>query len=107
MASIPTKEMKLTEARAHFSEIVAEVHRDGTRVDITKAGIPVATIISPRDSERLRKLDEAREKDFAVLDEFSKAFADVSQEEFDMQLEKALKEVREEMEQERFAGTVE
>jgi prevent-host-death family protein len=104
MASVPTKEMKLTEARAHFSELVAEVHRNGTRVDITKSGIPVATIISPSDSERLRRLDEEREKDFAVLDEFSRQLAAIPDEEFERELAKALKEVREDMERERLAS---
>lgn len=104
MASIPIKEMKLTDARAHFSELVAEVHRDGTRVAITKAGIPVANIISPRDMERFKRLEADREKDFEVFDEFSRQLAAIPDEEFERELAKALKEVREDMDRERLAS---
>ncbi len=103
MASGTTKLMKLTEARAHFSEIVAEVHRDGTRVDITKAGIPVATIISTSDMERFKRLEAEREKDFAILDEIGASLVDVPWEEIEAQADRAVAKLRAERRAEQMA----
>lgn len=103
MASIPTKEMKLTEARAHFSELLNEVHRDGTRISITKAGLPVAAIVSNRDLKRLEQFEERRAQDFAVLDEIGAGFIDVPLEEIEAQAARAVAALRAERRAERKA----
>ena len=98
MASIPTKEMKLTDARAHFSELLTEVHREGTRISITKSGIPVGAIISVEDLKRLQRLEEKREQEFAALDEIGTGFIDVPWEEIEAQADRAVAALRAEQE---------
>lgn len=96
MAKIPTKEMKLTEARAHFSELLTEVHREGTRISITKSGIPVGAIISVEDLERFRRLETAeREKDLAVFHEVGRKLSQIPDDEFERELAKARQAYRE------------
>jgi prevent-host-death family protein len=96
MASTTTKEMKLTDARAHFSELLTEVHREGIRISITKSGIPVGAIISTSDLERFTRLEAAeREKDFEVFHEAGRALSQIPDDEFEQELAKARREYRE------------
>lgn len=66
------KVWQLQEAKAHFSELVAEVERDGYHT-ITKNGRPVAVIVSKREFEKMRMpgnslLDFFREAPLSELD---------------------------------------
>ena len=94
MASAPNRKMKLTDVRANFSELLNEVHRDGTRVSITKSGLPIGALISIRDLKRLQNFEEARERDFAILDEIGSELADVPWEEIEAEADRAVADLR-------------
>jgi prevent-host-death family protein len=98
-----TQTMSASETRQHFSEVVNRVYRGEERVVIERSGIPVAAVISARDLERFQEYERKREADFAVLDEFAAAFADIPPEEIERETAKALAEVRAEMRAEREA----
>ena len=68
--------------------------RGDTRVIVEKDGIPVAGLISAADMERLRMLEEERERNFGVLDEIRSAFEDVSDDELEKEVEEALAALR-------------
>ena len=89
-----TQTVKASEARAQFSELVNKVYRRETRVLVEKSGIPVAAIVSAEDLERLRRLDARREELFGVLDTIGEKFADVSEEEAEQEVTRALAEAR-------------
>ena len=99
--SIQTVTMNVTDARQHFSELLATVFRGENRFIVEEGGKPVAAIVSPRDLAWLCRYEEQRAADFAVLDRISAAFADVSEEEIEREVAKALAEVRAEMRAER------
>lgn len=92
-----TQTMKVTEARAHWSQVVEAVHRRQTRVVLERAGIPVAALISTEDLRRLQRYEAERDADFAVIDRMRDAFKDVPDEELKREIEKAVAEVKDEM----------
>jgi prevent-host-death family protein len=96
-----TETMKVTDARAHWSEVVNAVFRGEKRVVLEKAGLPVAAVISAEDLKRLRRYDAQREADFAVLDRIAAAFADVPEDELERETARALAEARAELQAER------
>lgn len=96
-----TKTMKATEARQQFSQLLNQVFRRETRVLVEKSGIPVAAIISASDLERLNRLEEERERDFAVLGEIGQAFKDVPPRELEAEVGRALAAARRQLRKER------
>jgi prevent-host-death family protein len=89
-----TRTMNATEARAQWSKLLKEVFRGNGPVMIEKSGIPVAAVISVRDFERWRRLEEDRERRFAIIDEVRAAFSDVPDDELEREIERAIAEVR-------------
>lgn len=69
--------VNVTDARRRFAELLNAVVDRGARVVLSKNRIPVAALISPRDLEKLRRLEADREHDFTVLDEIGASFKDV------------------------------
>lgn len=59
-----------------------------------KSGIPVAAVISAEDLERFTKLEEQRERNFAILEEIGEKFKDVSAREIEREVGKVLRQVR-------------
>jgi len=100
-----TKTMKASEARQQFSKLLNEVFRRETRVLVEKSGIPVAAIISAEDLKRLGRMEEERKRDFSILDEMREAFKDVPEEEIELEVNRAIAEVREERRKQRPAAT--
>ncbi|HEX5415166.1 MAG TPA: type II toxin-antitoxin system prevent-host-death family antitoxin [Chloroflexota bacterium] len=86
--------MKASDARQNFSQVLNDVFRGEKRVLVEKSGIPVAGIVSARDLERLRDLDEQRERDFAVIDVIRDAFANVPDEEIEREVARAVASAR-------------
>ena len=100
----PLKEtVGTSEARQHWSHLLNRVHSGRVRVLVEKDGIPVAGIVSAADLERLAFLEEERERSFGVIDEIREAFKDVPDDELEEQLERALKDARDELRAERQA----
>ncbi len=96
-----TQTMKASDVRQQWRDVVNKVFRKETRVVVEKSGVPVAAIVSSEDLERLRRLDEERARDFALLDELAAPFVGVPAEEIEREGAKALAEVRAEMRAER------
>lgn len=63
-----TQTMTVTDARQHWSRVIAAGFRRQQRVVLEKAGIPVAALVSTADLERLRHYDVERAADFSVFD---------------------------------------
>ena len=91
-----TRAIKLTEARSTFSALVNDVYRTHDRVIVEKSGIPVAAIVSVADLERLRRDDDQRAADLELFKRFASHFEDVSVEELEAEVAKAIAEVRSE-----------
>lgn len=89
-----TQVMNASDARAQWSQLLNKVFRNQTRVVVEKSGIPVAAVISAAELERFTKLEEQRERNFAVLDEIGEKFKDVSAQEIEQEVNKALINVR-------------
>lgn len=90
-----TQTLNVSDARKQFSALVNKVTtEDNTRILVAKSGAAVAAIVSADDLKRLEALDAKRERDFAILDEISVEFADISSEEIEYQVAKAVEEVR-------------
>ena len=89
-----TQVMKASEVRQQWSQLLNQVFTDKRRIVVEKSGIPVAAVISAGDLERLTRLEEQRERNFAILDEIGEKFKDVPVQEIEKEVSKALKQVR-------------
>ena len=89
-----TQVMKASDVRQQWSQLLNQVFTDKKRIVVEKSGIPVAAVISAGDLERLTRLEEQRERNFAILDEIGEKFKDVSVQEIEKEVSKALKQVR-------------
>ncbi len=89
-----TQVMKASDVRQRWSQLLNKVFRNQTRIVVEKSGIPVAAVISAEDLERFTRLEEQRERNFAVLDEIGEKFRNVPPEEIEQEVSKALREVR-------------
>jgi len=91
-----TETMNVTEARRNFSDTLDRVRRGEARVILEKSGIPVGALISPNDLETLSRLEARRTEQWDGVQRLREAFADVSEEELDAEIVKALASAREE-----------
>ncbi len=98
-----TQVMKASEARQQWSQLLNKVFKNQTRIVVEKSGIPVAAVISTEDLEKFNRLEEQRERSFAILDEVGEKFKDISAEEIEREVNKALVEIRTESRQKVFA----
>lgn len=89
-----TQVMKASDVRREWSQLLNKVFRNQTRVVVEKSGIPVAAVISAEDLERFSRLEEQRERNFAILDEIGEKFQDVPAKEIEREVSKTLKQVR-------------
>lgn len=89
-----TQVMGASEVRQKWSQLLNKVFRNQTRVVVEKSGIPVAAVISAEDLERLSRLEEQRERNFAILDEIGEKFQDVPAKEIEQKVSRTLKQVR-------------
>jgi prevent-host-death family protein len=89
-----TQTIKASEAREQWSSLLNQVFRGETRLVVERSGIPVAAIISTADLAQLRRFEETRKRDAAILDELQAAFKDAPAEEVEREIAKAIAEVR-------------
>ncbi len=89
-----TQVMKSSEVREQWSQLLNKVFRGQTRVVVEKSGIPVAAVISAEDLKRFTMFEEQRAERFKALDSMRDAFKDVPPEELELEVNKALTEVR-------------
>ena len=71
-----TKTVSASEARQQLAALLTRAHRKGTRTVIERSGIPIAAIVSADDLDRLQRFEEARSRDFEILDRVAERFAD-------------------------------
>ena len=95
--------VKASEVRDNWSDVLNKVFRKQARFVVEKSGIPVAAIISTDDLERLKRFEEERARDFAILDEIGAAFKDVPAEELERETARAIAEARAEIRQKKEA----
>ena len=86
--------LEIADVRLRLAPLAAEVARKKIRVIVEESGAPVAALVSVDDLERWARLDREREDRFAVIDRMRAAFADVSTDEIEREVDKALAEVR-------------
>jgi prevent-host-death family protein len=103
MSSIPTESLKFTEARPKLSSILDRVFRRETRIRLFKGNTPIAAIVSIKDLEELERYERRREQAFKRMEKFAENFRDVSPEELQFQVDKAIAEVRAQRDAERLA----
>ena len=89
-----TQVMKASDVRAQWSQLLNKVFRSKTRVVVEKSGIPVAAVISAEDLQRFTQLEEQRKERFKALDKMREAFKDVSPQEIEQEVKKAISQVR-------------
>lgn len=89
-----TQTIAASEARQQFSQLLNRVFRREMRVVIEKSGIPVAAIVSADDLQQLRRFEEQRREDFAVLDRIRESFKEVPPAELEREVARAIAEVR-------------
>lgn len=89
-----TQVMKASDARKEWSQLLNNVFKSQTRVVVEKSGIPVAAVISAVDLERLIKLEDQRERNFAILDEIGEKFKNVPSQELEQEVNIALTQVK-------------
>jgi prevent-host-death family protein len=89
-----TQTIAASEARQHFSQLLNQVFRREKRIVIEKSGVPVAALVSADDLEQLRRFEEQRREDFAVIDRIREAFQGVPAEEIEREVARAVSEVR-------------
>jgi prevent-host-death family protein len=99
-----TVTVEISEAERRLTPLAHEVAKTGVRVIVEESGAPIAALVSLDDLDRLEQLRRDREARFAVIDRMRAAFADVSADEIEREVAKAVAEVRTEMEAERLAS---
>lgn len=85
-----------TEVRRTWSDSVNEAATGERQIVIEKNGTPVAALISAADLERYRRLDAQRRERFKAIEEVSRRFADVPEDELEREIDRAVAEVRKE-----------
>ena len=88
------KTMSVSEVKHALSNVVNDVHRNGTRVLIEKSGSPVAAVISAADLDRFVLYEQARAERFKVIDEIREAFKDVPDEEIERETDRIVARIR-------------
>lgn len=84
----------IDEARGSLGNLVKRVAEGGLRVVLTDGDQRIAALVSAFDLECLGRLEDTRLRDLAVLESSQAAFDDVSGEELESQIAKAIAEVR-------------
>ena len=101
-APTATETVTPEDARNRFDELRSRASGGrGQRVVIERNGAPVAALVSARDLERLRQLEERRAHAWRVLEEFSRHFDDVSDEGLEREINRAVAEARAQLRAER------
>jgi prevent-host-death family protein len=85
------KTIPALEARTQLGRLMKDVQREGLRVLVEKAGVPMIGIIS---AEEFRRLVAEREARFAVMDRIRRRVPAVPERQLARDVASALKEVR-------------
>lgn len=83
-----------TDVRRGWSENVNEAASGEQQIVIEKNGTPIAALISASDLKLYRRLVAQRRERFKAIEEVSRRFADVPEDELEREIDKAVAEVR-------------
>jgi prevent-host-death family protein len=89
-----TETMKISDVKQQLNSLVNRVYRREARILVEKAGIPVAAIVSVQDLQRLEQLDRQWEENTRAMEQFSAAFADVSADEAEAEVDRNIADIR-------------
>jgi prevent-host-death family protein len=92
----PTETMSVSDARKHFSETLNRVRETDARIVVEKSGIPVAAVVPLSVLEDAEDKELKRQEAIEALRQAQSGFADVSDEEAEREIAKALDEIRQE-----------
>ena len=96
LAKVPSTEtLSVSEARRQFSETLDRVRTGQTRMIVEKSGIPVGAIVSIADLEQIRRLDAERGRLHNVMDRISAGFDDLTGDQAEAEVERAIAEADE------------
>ncbi len=96
--------LNATDVRARWSQLLLDVFNHKSRVLVQKSGIPVAAIIAADDLKRFQRFEQERAERFKVIEEGWEAFKDVDVGDVDVEVAKAVAEVRADIRAEREAA---
>lgn len=88
------KAMNASEVRENWREVIDTVSSNTSRIRIERSGTPVAGLVSARDLEWLALRDQRLAELQAVVARMRDAFADISEDEIEREVAKALTDVR-------------
>ncbi len=89
-----TQTMEVTDAPAAWREVLDRVRRGETRVLVAEGNAPIAALISAADFDRFQRWEAELHEDLRVLERSWAAFADVSEEELEREVKRALANTR-------------
>src|SRR4051812_25733971 len=92
-----TQTMKASEARANWADLLNKVYTGETQVVVEKSGIPVVAVVSAKDYEEFRRLQQRRAERFAILDRLRDKFKDVPAAEIEQGVARAVSQARAEI----------
>lgn len=92
----PVEMSTVTTSELGLGERIDKVSRRESRILVEENGEPVAVIVSLTDYRAIQSADRKREEAIARLDRISLGFSDLSDEEIDLEIESAIKEVEDE-----------
>lgn len=97
LSNLPDLEtMNVSEARKQFSDLLNRVHRDEELIVVEKSGIPVAGIVPMAVVRAAQEREAQRQAFLEALHNAQAGFVDVSEEEAERDIEKALAEIKQE-----------
>jgi len=91
-----SRSIDAADARDAFDDVVAEVARGEGRVVIEQNGVPVVAVVSTRELQRFAELEAERDARYTILDEIGAAFVDVSDDEIEREVARAIAQARRE-----------
>lgn len=86
-----TKTMTASDAKEQFDKVLDQISRENARVVVEKDGSPMAAIVTPRDLERLQRLEAEADEALARM---RAAFSDLSEEQIVEDVGRVIEEVR-------------
>lgn len=91
-----TETMSASETRKRFAETLNRVRETDTRIIVEKSGIPVAAVVPLEVLRDAEDRDRRRQEAIDSLRQAQAGFADVSEEEAEREIAKALDEIKQE-----------
>jgi PHD/YefM family antitoxin component YafN of YafNO toxin-antitoxin module len=92
-----TQTIDASEAHEQWSGLLGRVSRKEARVLVEDDGVAVAAIVSAEDLERLKFYEREREERFRIIDKNRDAFKDVSDDELEREVARAVADARQQL----------